>query len=104
MKIKFLASSKPDLRWFKQYYTKTFPAGRENANRQYRAFLLLLRESPGIGRAVEDEKNTREYPIPRTPFTVLYRIMPEHIEVMRVYDQRSDFSNRNLKPREQGAE
>ena len=96
MQIIFLAQTKADLRWFKRYYTQTFPAGRENANRQYRAFLKLLSERPTIGHPTEDGEGVREYSIPRTPFSALYRVFEDRIEIMRIYDQRSEFSNRHL--------
>jgi len=93
MKIIFLETAKYDLRWFKQYYARTFPEGRNNANRQYRAFLQTLKENPGIGHSDEWEMGLLEYHIPRIPFTVLYRVRSENIEILRLYDQRSDFSN-----------
>ena len=95
MKIVFLSSALPDLRWFKLYYTRSFPAGRDNANRQFQTLLELLRNNPHIGRAYEGERGVRRYPVPRTPFTILYRARPEQIEILRVYDQRSNFSNKN---------
>jgi len=95
MKIVFLSSALPDLRWFKLYYTRNFPAGRENANRQFQTLLELLRNNPQIGRSYEGEKGVRRYPVPRTPFTILYRARSEQIEILRVYDQRSNFSNKN---------
>ena len=94
MNIIFLETAKYDLRWFKQYYTRVFPEGRSNADRQYRAFLQLLKANPGIGHPDEWELGLMEYHIPRIPFTVLYRVKSEHIEILRLYDQRSDFSNR----------
>ena len=95
MKIVFLEATKADLRWFKRYYTKAFPEGRPNANAQYRAFLRLLKERPTIGHPAEDGEGVREYSIPRTPFCALYRVVEDRIEVIRVYDSRSEFSNRN---------
>jgi len=86
MKIVFLEETKADLRWFKRYYTKRFPEGQENATRQYRAFLLLIKERPNIGHPAEDGAGVREYPIPNTPFTVLHRVRGENIEIMRIYE------------------
>lgn len=93
MKILLLASAKADLRWFKRYYMQVFPSGRENADQQYRALLQLLRSNPDVGERVEGGASLREFPIWRTPFSVLYRVKPEHIEILRVYDQRSQFAN-----------
>jgi plasmid stabilization system protein ParE len=94
MKILILASAKADLRWFKRYYMQVFPAGRENADQQYRALLQLLRSTPNVGERVEGFPDVREFPIRRTPFAVLYRVQPDHVEILRIFDQRSDFSNK----------
>jgi plasmid stabilization system protein ParE len=93
MKIIFLAGAKADLRWFKRYYMQVFPEGRVNADQQYGTFLRLLSSSPMVGEKVEGMPEVREYPIRRTPFTVLYRVKAEHIEILRVFDQRSGFAN-----------
>ena len=93
MNIVFLASTRADLRWFKRYYSRVFPEGRSNADRQFKAFLDLLKANPGIGHPYEAESGVREYSLPRVPFTVLYRVKSDRIEVLRVYDQRSAFAN-----------
>ena len=46
-----------------------------------------------IGEPADDFRNARERPVKNTPFTVIYRIRPEHIEILRFLDQRSRFSN-----------
>jgi plasmid stabilization system protein ParE len=93
MQIKFLDETKADLRWFKQYYSQVFPAGRTKADQQFRALLILLKSEPHVGRQEEEWPGVFEYVIPGIPFTVLYRIKDETIEIMRLYDQRSEFSN-----------
>ena len=85
MKIFFLETAMYDLRWFKQYYTRVFPEGRSNTNQQYRAFLQILKANPGIGHPDEWELGLMEYHILRTPFTVLYRVKSEHVEILRLY-------------------
>ncbi|MEP5757789.1 MAG: type II toxin-antitoxin system RelE/ParE family toxin [Litoreibacter sp.] len=93
MQTKFLDGTKADLRWFKQYYSQVFPAGRTKADQQYRALLIFLKSQPYIGRPNEEWPGVFEYVLPRIPFTVLYRINDETIEIMRLYHQRSEFSN-----------
>jgi plasmid stabilization system protein ParE len=93
MQIKFLAEAKADLRWFKQYYSRVFPAGRRKADQQYRALLILLKSQPRVGHQDDDYPGVFEYIVPGIPFTVLYRLKDEAIEVLRLYDQRGEFSN-----------
>ena len=93
MQIKFLAESKADLRWFKQYYSRVFLAGRTKADQQYRSLLILLKSQPRAGHQDNNYPGVFEYNLPGIPFTVLYRIKDEAIEIMRLYDQRGEFSN-----------
>jgi plasmid stabilization system protein ParE len=89
----FLPSSAADLRWFHHYYRSVFPAGRAKANRQFAALRRMLREMPGVGHASELVEGVLEYQIRNTPFTVIYRVRGEQVQVLRVYDQRSGFAN-----------
>ena len=93
MQIKFLREARADLRWFKRYYTQVFPAGQAKADQQYRTLLILLKSQPRIGHEVEDLPNVFEYVLPGIPFTVLYRITEDAVEILRLYDQRGEFSN-----------
>lgn len=89
----FLPASKKDLRWFHQYYTRVFPEGKRNADVQFRALRKNLRENPEIGHTSEIVEGALEFILTRTPFTVLYRVTETEVQVLRVYDQRNEFSN-----------
>lgn len=97
MKIVFLPSSKADLRWFKQYYINVFPEGRRNADQQYQALLRILKATPMAGRPAHGFASAREFPMQRTPFTVIYRVEADRIDILRVLDQRSAYSNERRK-------
>jgi hypothetical protein len=89
LKIVFLASCKRDLAWFRIYYKAVFSAGKMNAKLHYAQSKLLLRDNPFIGHPTE-ENGVRELPISRTPFSFIYRVTPDRVEVIRVWDQRAD--------------
>lgn len=93
MKIIYLASAKPDLRWFKHYYMSRFPEGRRNADTQFLSTKALLLANPFVGHSVENIEGARIYSIPRTPFSFVYRVTEEAVEVVRVLDTRSEDSN-----------
>jgi hypothetical protein len=93
MQIKYLEAALDDMIWFREYYSKVFSAGKQTARTQLLKTELLIAESPSVGEADEQVSNVREYPIPGIPFTVLFRLTPESIEFLRIYDQRSGFSN-----------
>ena len=48
-----------------------------------------LVSSPEIGRPV-GVKNYRIYMIPNTPFSVIYRIVGDRVEILGVLDQRAE--------------
>jgi plasmid stabilization system protein ParE len=89
MKVIFVASSDEGVRWFTRYYRFTFPEGRGNARRQMAKTLAALSDNPRIGRPISDSKQ-REYSIPRTPFSIIYRIANDRIEILRVLDGRAN--------------
>ena len=93
MKIVFLASSSNDLRWFKRYYVSVFPEGRKKADKQYLTTLTVLRENPLAGHPSATIDDAREFHISRTPFSFMYRVNMDHIEIMRVIDSRSNWAS-----------
>ena len=52
----------------------------------------VLRGHPAVGRRVEGMPGIRELLIPRTPFSFIYRVVADRIEVLRVWDRRGDRS------------
>ena len=93
MKIIFLKKARADLVWFQRYYSHVFPEGKKRAQQNYQAFLQLLKSNPLIGKPALDVEGAHELKISNTPFGVIYRVTPTHIEILRVYDGRSEFSN-----------
>lgn len=87
MKVIFLTSAAEDLLWFRSYYANAFPAGRERAKKQLKKFCQLLEANPYAGRAGRIG-NVRELHIPKTPFKLIYRVTPRHIEILRLWDER----------------
>jgi plasmid stabilization system protein ParE len=96
MRVVYVRSALPDLSWFRAYYEAIFPEGARNALLQRRAIERLLRENPFVGRVVQEDTNTRVFPISRTPFIVVYRVMGDRIEVLRLWDGRRDPTNFQL--------
>ncbi len=92
MKLVFLPSTAPDLLWMRAYYERVFPHGAKRAAEHYRLACRLIRDNPLIGHRVDDFPDVREFAIQRTPFSVIYRIVDERIEVLRIWDQRGNRS------------
>ena len=92
MELVFLPSTRADLAWMRSYYGRIFVDGARRAAAQYRKTCEIVLDNPSIGRPVEGVAGVREYTIPRTPFSFIYRVSGERIEVLRVWDQRGDRS------------
>jgi len=88
MKIVFLESAAQDIQWFRYYYRSVFPEGSAKARDKVKAIQTTLAANPYVGHPSDTRKTVRELPIPRTPFMVVYRVMPTQIEVLRLWDTR----------------
>jgi hypothetical protein len=73
--------------WWRRYYKSVFPEGKATAFRQFERTVMLLSENPLAGRAVEVFK-LRQFPILNTPFSLIYRIRGDRLEIVRVWDMR----------------
>jgi len=88
MRIVYLAQTARDIAWFRYYYRAVFPAGGNNARDQMKRMQSLLAANPQMGRLSDYQSKIREMPIPRTPFSLVYRVTPNQIEIMRIWDER----------------
>jgi plasmid stabilization system protein ParE len=90
MKLVYLQSAAKDLLWMKRYYEAVFPQGKVNAATQFHKVRSAIISNPYIGIEVGFGERIREFYIPKTPFSYLYRIKDNQIEIMRVFDSRSN--------------
>ncbi|PXW67353.1 ParE-like toxin of type II ParDE toxin-antitoxin system [Loktanella sp. PT4BL] len=88
MKVVFLESTVQDLKWFRHYYRAVFSEGADKAGVHFKAAIATLEANPFAGRRGEPQTEIRELSIPRTPFTIVYRVTPLQIEVLRLWDTR----------------
>ena len=88
MKIVFLESTRRDIQWFRFYYGAILPDGSARARRQLKSMQAVLSANPFAGRRSVSHPEVRELSIPRTPFTLIYRVMPTQIEILRLWDNR----------------
>jgi toxin ParE1/3/4 len=89
MKVAYLDAAQSDMTWFRHYYRSVFPEGRKSAHQQFRRSLANLLTNPRMGKALV-VAGAREHSITRTPFSFIYRINGDRLEILRVWDQRSD--------------
>jgi plasmid stabilization system protein ParE len=89
MKLAFRTQAKLDLRWFRFYYSERFPEGRKKAEQSFRATITLVLGNPHSGKRV-DGTDARRLPISRTPFVLVYVVVGDSVDIIRVWDARSD--------------
>ncbi|MPQ95270.1 type II toxin-antitoxin system RelE/ParE family toxin [Thioclava sp. JE_KL1] len=88
MKIVFLEDAAQDIRWFRHYYQSVFPEGSLKARASLKAIQQTLAANPYAGHPSDSGRAVRELSIPRTPFLLIYRVMPTQIEILRLWDNR----------------
>lgn len=88
MRIVFLASALRDIQWFRHYYQSVFPEGSAKARAQLKAIQTLLAANPHADHPSNTGLPLRELSIPRTPFTLVYRVTEQQIEILRLWDTR----------------
>ena len=89
MQIVYTEHALQDMLWFRQYYAKVFPEGRGTARASLLRTEALIVENPRIGHLTAQRAETREFPILRTPFAMLYRVRAGRIEILRLIDHRA---------------
>jgi plasmid stabilization system protein ParE len=87
LRIVYLPSTRAGLAWLRRYYATVFPAGNTRAKQQFHAMERVLREHPQAGQPTA-VAGVRRLVIPRTPFSLVYRVTAERIEVLEVRDER----------------
>jgi len=96
MQIVYLESSLNDIEWMRFYYSNIFPAGKKQASTHVKRSEQIITNHPHIGQLFDAKKNVRELVIDKTPFSFLYRINEDRIEILRLWDQRGSRSKLTL--------
>ena len=89
MKIVVLAEAQQDIKWWRFYYRRVFPEGKNKASKHFDRCIRLLSENPYAGKAIEGTR-LRQFPILRTPFILVYRIDSDELKIARVWDTRQE--------------
>ncbi len=96
MQIVYLESTLEGLNWLLHYYSKVFPEGAAKAYEHRKKAEAILMLQPDIGVRIEGAPRARKYVIPQPPFSFVYRVKPDRIEIVYVHDERSDPRKSNL--------
>lgn len=89
MQIVYLPSTRAGLAWLRRDYATVFPAGSARAKQRFHAMERVLRKYPQAGYSTT-VAGVRRLVIPRTPFSLVYRVTAERIEILDVRDDRRE--------------
>jgi len=88
MKIQFLESSQPGLRWMMQYYRTNPQLNQKMAFQNFEVAKRRIRDLSPPKETYEDLSNVWEVSIQRTAFSFLYTIRTDTAYIIDVRDQR----------------
>jgi plasmid stabilization system protein ParE len=92
MKLEYLRTAEPGLRWMRTYFRRHAQLDLQRAAASLRTAEAVLREHPAAGRRFEDFDAVREYLIQGTSFSLLYTVEQDTVWVIDVRDQRGQRS------------
>lgn len=97
MKLQFLDTSQPGLRWFRQYYRDNPQLDKQKAFGSFKKARNAIKENPYLGHTFDDFDQVYQYIIRETNFSILYTIKHEVIWVIDIRDARGLRSSHALK-------
>ena len=97
MRLRYLPTAEPGLRWFRFYYRKNPQLDRAKAIHALARAEATLVEFPFSGAIYEDFEVVREQKILGTAFSLLYTIARETVWVIDLREQRGQRSAESLR-------
>ena len=97
MRLRYLATAEPGLRWFRVYYRKNPQLDRAKAIQALAYAEKALAEFPHAGAPFEDFQAVREYKVLGTAFSLLYSVARDTVWIIDVRDQRGQRSAEALR-------
>lgn len=82
MKIQFLESSAPGIRWMRRYFREQPQLNAKAASESYKTTKNLLKQEPCIGHVFDEIKGVFEKEISKTHFSIIYAVKGETIYIL----------------------
>ncbi|MBO3761112.1 type II toxin-antitoxin system RelE/ParE family toxin [Ciceribacter sp. L1K22] len=92
MRLRYLATAEPGLRWLRSYYKSNPQLNRDAMLGSLKKAEQMLRDFPESGETFEDFLRVREYHVGGTPFSLLYTIADDCVWIIDVRDTRGQRS------------
>jgi toxin ParE1/3/4 len=84
MKVRYSPRASNDLVTIADYLTERNPAAARAVEGKIRRTVDLLREQPGMGRALEQRPQVRVMPIVRYPYLVFYTVTVDELRILHI--------------------
>ena len=97
MKIQFLETANPGIRWMRRYFHDQPQLDKQAASQSYKDTKKLLKQEPYIGRIFDEKDGIFERSISKTHFSILYAVKDETIYIIDIRDQRGLRSSNALR-------
>lgn len=97
MKIQFLESATPGIRWMRRYFREQSQLDKQAASVSYKDTRNLLKQEPYIGHVFDEIDGVFERPISKTHFSILYAVKDQTIYIIDIRDQRGFRSSNALR-------
>ncbi len=88
MKIQYLESAEPGMRWMRQYFREQPQLDRKSTTLNYYNTIKLLKQVPYSGHVFDEIEGVFERTITKTNFSILYAVKNETIYIIDIRDQR----------------
>lgn len=88
MKIRFLETSEPGLRWMRRYFRQQSQLDRRTATARFARARSLLKQEPFAGHVFDEIEGVFELKIQRTAFSILYAVKDDTVYILDIRDQR----------------
>lgn len=97
MKIQFLESSAPGIRWMRRYFREQPQLNAKAASERYKTTKNLLKQEPYIGRVFDEIEGVFDKEISKTHFSIIYAVKDETVYIIDIRDRRGFRSSNALR-------
>lgn len=97
MKIQFLESTAPGIRWMRRYFREQSQLNAKAASESFKKTKNVLKQDPYIGHVFDEIEGVFEKEILGTHFSILYAVKDETIYVIDIRDHRGLRSSNALR-------
>jgi len=88
MKIQFLESAAPGIRWMRRYFREQSQLDSQAASHSYKKTRSLIKQEPYIGHVFDEIEGVFERKISKTQFSILYAVKADTVYIIDIRDQR----------------